>query len=42
MVSSFASRHRAPARSYPADPVGLPGLLVIGWQIALSYADAQA
>src|SRR5580698_8564500 len=40
-VSSFASRHRAPARWYPADPVWLLGLLVIGWQIALSYADAR-
>ena len=31
--------HRAPARSYPAEHVWLLGLVVIGRQITLSYAD---
>jgi hypothetical protein len=33
------TRHRAPAGSFLADPVWLLGLLVIGCQIALGYAD---
>jgi hypothetical protein len=37
----FRTTLRAPARSQPADPVWLLGLVVIGWQIALSYAEAS-
>lgn len=38
----FAARHRAPPRTDPADLVWLLGLVIIGRQIALSYADAES
>ena len=37
----FGSRHRAPARTDIADLIWLLGLVIIGRQIALSYADAE-
>lgn len=36
---AFAFTYRAPARHNVAEHVWLLGLVVIGWQIALSYAD---